>query len=160
MEYIWHIKEYSNVFAKCRKIIQGTKAELFLQIWEEDLPQIIDELKALEEKNIRMGIIYYSNSKDSKVPLKKYCRHGLAKEKYEEMGGRWITVVSDSREVVFDQILNENTAEVIWTESKPMILMAKEYVRHDIYFFKSADILKDAMQKELGTDYNRIRDIF
>jgi len=160
LEYIWHIREYSNVFTKCRKIVQDTKEELFLQIWEEDLPQIIDELKVLEEKNIRMGIIYYSNSKDSEVPLKKYYRHGLAKEKYEEMGGRWITLVSDSREVVFGQILNENTAEVIWTESNPMIFMAKEYVRHDIYFFKSAAILKDTMQKELGNDYNKVREIF
>lgn len=160
LEYIWHIREYSNVFTKCRNIIRSTREELFLQIWEEDLPQIVEELKNLENQDVRLGVIYYSNNPDSQVPLKRFYRHGLAEEKYREMGGRWITLVSDSREVIFGQIFNENNAEVIWTESSPMIFMAKEYVKHDIYFYKSADIFKDSMQKELGSDYKKIRDIF
>lgn len=160
LEYIWHIKEYSNVFTKCRKIIENTKEELFLQIWEEDLPEIIHELKILEEKKINLGVVYYSKTNKSIVPLKKYYPHGLAEEKYKEMGGRWITLVSDSREVIFGQILNNSTAEVIWTESPPMIFMAKEYVKHDIYFFKSAALFKDQMEKELGFEFNKIREIF
>ena len=160
MESIWHIKKYSNVFAKCRNIIKNTKEELFLQIWDEDLPQVIEEIKALENQNIHMGIIYYSRSEDTKVPLKNFYRHGLAEEKYKEMNGRWITVVSDSREVIFGQIVNENTVEVIWTKSNPMIVMAKEYVRHDMYFYKSADKFKDIMEKELGKDFAKVRDIF
>ena len=160
LEYIWHIKEYKNVFDKCRNIIKNTKKELYLQIWEEDIEQIIDDLKELESKGINLGVIYYSSSEDSKVDLKSYYRHGLAQEKYEEMGGRWITVVSDSREVIFGQIINKNSVEVIWTESKPMIFMAKEYVKHDMYFYKSVSIFRESMQRELGEEYAKIRDIF
>ncbi|MBS6025286.1 MAG: TrmB family transcriptional regulator [Paeniclostridium sordellii] len=160
LEYIWHIKEYKNVFAKCRNIIKNTKKELYLQIWEEDFLEIIEEVKELEELGVNIGTILYSNSEDIKVPLKSYYRHGLASEKYKEMGGRWITVVSDSREVVFGQIINKNSVEVIWTESKPMIFMAKEYVKHDMYFYKSVDMFKESMQKELGKEYYKIRDIF
>ena len=160
LEYMWHIKEYRNVFSKCRNIIKNTKKELYLQIWEEDLDEVLEEIKVLEEKNINIGIIYFSNSENSKPDLKSYYDHGLAKEKYDEMGGRWITVVSDTREVIFGQIKNKDNVEVIWTESKPMIFMAKEYVKHDIYFYKSVELFKDSMQKELGKEYQKIRDIF
>lgn len=160
LDYIWHIKEYKNVFAKCRNIIKNTKKELLVQIWEEDLPEIIKELKDLETDNIRTGIVYFSENEDVEVPLKKYVRHGMLEEKFQEMGGRFITLVSDGREVVFGQILSDNVAEVIWTESKPMIAMAAECVRHDMYFYKSAGIFTDEMQKELGKDYAKIREIF
>lgn len=160
LDYIWHIKEYKNVFAKCRNIINNTKNELLIQIWEEDLPEIVKELQGLEKANIRMGIVYFSENEDTEVPLKKYVRHGMLTEKFKEMGGRFVTLVSDGKEVVFGQILSDNVAEVIWTESKPMIAMAAECVRHDMYFYKSAGIFTDEMQKELGKDYSKIREIF
>ncbi|MEG0856670.1 MAG: helix-turn-helix domain-containing protein [Terrisporobacter sp.] len=160
LDYIWHIKEYKNVIAKCRNLIKKTTDELLLQIWEADLPQIIEELKELEEKGIQVGIVYFSESEDITLPFRNCVRHGMLKQKYEEMGGRFITLVSDKKEVVFGQILSENVAEVIWTKSRPMISMAAECVRHDIYFYKSANIFQEEMQKELGDDYSKIREIF
>lgn len=93
LDYIWHIRQNSNVFAKCREIIKNTKNELLMQIWEEDLENVLEELQEIEKQDIRMGIVYFSNNENSKVPLKKYCRHGLVEEKLKEMGGRWITLV-------------------------------------------------------------------
>jgi sugar-specific transcriptional regulator TrmB len=159
LDFIWHIRQNSNVFAKCREIIKKTKGELLVQVWEEDLPFVLKELQELEEKDVRMGIVLFSG-KEAEVPLKKYCRHGLVEEKLKEMGGRWITLVRDMEEVVFGQILSGSIAEVIWTESRPMIALAAECVRHDIYFYKNADIFREAMQNELGSDYGKIRDIF
>lgn len=138
LDYLWHIRQNTNVFAKCKEILQRTEKELLLQIWEEDLPKLLPEIKALEDKNIRMGIVYFSNDDKSDVPLKKYCRHGLVEEKLKEMGGRWITLVSDMKEVVFGQIISESTVEVIWTESRPLIVLAAECVRHDMYVLKIA----------------------
>ena len=159
MDYIWHIREYKNVFAKCRNIIANTKEELLVQIWEEDLPQILPELQKLEEKKIRLGIVYFSEN-EKEICLKKYVRHGILDEKKKEMGGRFITIVSDEKEVVFGQILNENVAEVIWTESAPMIAMAAECVRHDMYFYKNAGKFKQEMQEEYGENFKKIRNIF
>ena len=160
LDYIWHIRQNSNVFAKCRDIIKKTKRELLVQIWEEDLPNVLKDIQELEKQDIRMGIVYFSNNEQSEVPLKKYCRHGLVDEKRKEMGGRWITLVSDMKEVVFGQILSNSLAEVIWSESKPIIALAAECVRHDVYFYKNAGIFQEVMQQELGKEYEKIRDIF
>ena len=48
--YIWHIREYENVFDKCRNLLQNTKKELYLQIWREDFDEIAGEIIALEKK--------------------------------------------------------------------------------------------------------------
>lgn len=159
LDYIWHIREYKNVFAKCREIIMRTEKELLVQIWEEDLEQIKSELTEIEGRGVRLGLVYFSED-DKDLPFKQYCRHGMLNDKREEMGGRFVTLVSDGNEVVFGQIVEEHTAEVIWTKSRPMIAMAAECVRHDMYFYKSAGIFKEEMQKELGSDFSGVRHIF
>ena len=159
LEHIWHIREYKNVFAKCREVIMRTKRELLVQIWEEDLPQIEAELKELEDQGIRVGLVYFSKE-DRELSFRNYCRHGMLDDKREEMGGRFVTLVSDLEEAVFGQIVEEHTAEVIWTKSKPMVAMAAECVRHDFYFYKSAGVLKEEMQEKLGDDFSGVRKIF
>lgn len=160
LDYIWHIKEYKNVFAKCRNMIKNTASELLVQIWEEDLYEVFEELKELDKGDVKVGIVVFSENEEIDLPFRHCVKHGMLQEKYEEMGGRFITFVSDKKEVVFGQIISENAAEVIWTESRPMISMASECVRHDMYFYNSTRILKDEMQKELGSDYSKIRGIF
>ena len=160
LDYIWHIRTNGNVFAKCRDIIRETKEELLLQIWIQDLPCILNDVQKLEDKGLRLGIVIFGAEDDEAIPLGKYCRHGMGEEKKAEMGGRWITLVSDMSEVVFGQIISDTIAEVIWTESRPMISLAAECVRHDMYFYKSADKFTDIMQQEYGDDLKGIRNIF
>lgn len=160
LDHIWHIQDNRNVFAKCRDILRRTKDELLMQIWEEDIDCLMAELQKLEARGVPLGLVVFSNDKELQLPLKKYCRHGMIEAKKEEMGGRWITLVADHREVVFGQIISPSVAEVIWTESKPMISLAAECVRHDLYFYKGAGKFKDLMQQEYGDDLEKIRDIF
>ena len=159
LEHIWHIREYGNVFAKCREVIKRTKKELLVQIWDEDLGQIETELEELENRGVRVGMVYFSE-KDRALPFRNFCRHGMLTDKREEMGGRFVTLVSDLEEAVFGQIVEEHTAEVIWTKSRPMVAMAAECVRHDFYFYRSAGVLKEEMQEKLGDDFREVRRIF
>lgn len=158
MDEFWRIREYENVLSKCRSILNTTEEELLLQIWAEDLPNLLPEIQQLEKRGVRLGIVYFGE--EESVPLMNYCRHGMLHEKKEEMGGRFLTLVSDNREVVFGQIISDAVSEVIWTKSKPMVAMAAECVRHDLYFYKGADMFKSEMQHELGEDFHKIREIF
>ncbi len=160
MDDLWHIQSNTNTFEKCKEIMNRTKDELLLQIWSDDLDNLIEELQLLEQKGIKMGIVIFNLNKNQQVPLKKYYQHGMSQAKKLDMSGRWITLVSDNKEVVFGQIINDNIAEVIWSESKPMVLLASEYVRHDIYFYKIATELDEAAREKFDDDLIKIRDIF
>ena len=158
--YIWNIREYENVFDKCRNLLQQTKEELCLQIWKEDFDEIAGNLIQLEQKGIRMLVVLYSLDHNYDIPLKHYYKHGFEEEKIKDFGGRWITLVSDSREVVFGQIQNKKNAEVVWTESAPLVFMAKEYVKHDAYFYRALNVSRPTMESVFGDDLVKIRDIF
>jgi len=160
LDDLWHIRTSGNVFAKCREIMRRTKDELLIQVWCDDLPHILKSLQLLESKRLKTGIVIFNLDPEQTVPLKKYYRHGMAEEKRSEMGGRWITLVSDMKEVVFGHITNEDIAEVIWTESMPMVFLAAEYVRHDIYFYRIANQFPDMSQSIFGDDLEKIRDIY
>ncbi|MFI3171154.1 MAG: TrmB family transcriptional regulator [Eubacteriales bacterium] len=160
LDEIWHIKNRSNIFAKCRELIHETKQELLLQVWDDDIELIMDELLQQEAKELKMGIVVFSHDKSLRLPLQKYSRHGMVEEKKAEMGGRWITLVSDNTEVIFGQIIGDDIAEVIWTKSRPMVILASECVRHDLYFYKSAQMFRGDMEEKFGEDLERIRDIF
>lgn len=160
LDEFWHIREYENVFAKCRSILKETKSELLLQIWEEDIKELLPDIQELERKGVHMGIVYFGDTIAEGLSLKHICRHGMLEEKRREMGGRFLTLVSDKREVVFGQIISDAASEVIWTKSKPLVTMAAECVRHDMYFYKSAGMFREQMQKELGEDFHKVREIF
>lgn len=160
MDYIWHIRSNDNVFAKCRDIIKKTEKELLLQVWKEDYPSIKEELLCLEKSGVHLGIVFFNMTESDDLPFKHYCLHKMEKEKKSEMGGRWITLVSDNKEVVFGQIISDSVSEVIWTENRPMIVLASEMVRHDLYFYKGAKLFQDDMEKEFGKDIKGIRNIF
>lgn len=158
--YIWHIREYENVFDKCRNVLQKTKNELYLQIWREDFDEIANEVIALEQAGLSIIVILYSLDGNYDIPLKNYYKHGFENEKFKEFGGRWITLVSDSQEVIFGQIQNKKNAEVVWTESVPLVFMAKEYVKHDAYFYRALEVSRPTMESVFGKNLSKIRDIF
>lgn len=157
LDYIWHIKKYNNIFAKCRTLINAAEEELLVQVWDEELSEIEEDLLDAEKNGIKLAVVYFS---DKKAAFKNYVNHGLKEQKIEEFGGRWIAIVADNKEAIFGQILNKNSAEVIWTKSKPMIAMAAEYVRHDMYFYNTAQALEELMKEKYGVEYKKIRDIF
>lgn len=161
MDNIWHIKNYDNIFQKCREIIKNSTKEILIQIWYEDLNNILEEIIEFQKKSKNIAVVVFGAPKDIDIPeLKNLYFHGMGEEKKKEMGGRWITLVSDFKEVIFGQIISKFIADVIWTESKPMVMLAGEYVRHDVYFYKSAVTLPNEMKQKFGNDLEKIRDIF
>lgn len=160
LDEIWHIRNRSNILSKCKEVIASSKEEVLIQVFEEELDEILPELLELQKQEKKIGLIVFSENKNLKLPIKKFYRHGLITEKIEEMGGRYINIVSDRNEVIFGQILGESVAEVIWTKSKPMVTLAAEYIKHDMYFYKMANSFQKSMEAEYGENMEGIRDIF
>jgi sugar-specific transcriptional regulator TrmB len=160
LDYVWYIRGYDNILNKYRNLLMQTQHELYLQIWKEDLDQVYDDIKMLEKKNVKTLIILYSSEHNYDIDLKNYYKHGFEQEKIKDMGGRWITMVSDSKEVLFGYIQNTQNAEVVWTESLPLVTIAKEYVKHDAYCLRLIEALGDAAKRVFGDDLNKIRDVF
>ncbi|MBU3145074.1 TrmB family transcriptional regulator [Clostridium sp. CF012] len=160
MDFIWHIKGYNNIFDKCREIIKNTKKELFIQIWQDDIDEVFEGLKLLESNKIDPLVILYSAEHKYDVDLNVLYKHGFESEKLKDIPGRWVTIVSDSNEVLFGCIENNKICEVIWTQNYSMVFMAKEYVKHDAYCLKLIKSVNNSDNEELKKSVGNIRNIF
>mgnify|MGYP000879901632 CR=1 FL=1 len=160
MDYIWYINGYDNIFNKCRNILKKSKKEVYVQIWMEDVPQMYDQLKKLDDENIPLLTVLYSSDHKYKLDLKLVYKHGFEQEKHEELGGRLISLVSDDREVVFGRIFDDEESEVIWTQNRSLVFLVEEYVRHDAYCLKLIDSVGKSDFSNLNQCISNIRDIF
>ncbi len=160
LESLWYIKGYKNIFNKCKHIINKAKHEVYVQVWKEDIEHIINELSRVETRLDHVVIILYSSNHDYNINLQHYYKHGFEEEKLKESGGRWINIVVDAKEMIFGHIQNEKNAEVIWTQSTPMVFLAKENTSHDAYCLKLIDSLSEEAKREFGAGLKGIRNIY
>lgn len=160
LDHMWYIKGYENIFNKCRHMIKNAQREVYIQVWKEDILEIEDELKEIQNTLRDVVVILYSMNHDYDINLKNYYKHGFEESKLEEIGGRWITLVIDSSEMIFGHIQNEKNAEVIWTKSMPMVFLAKENIKHDAYCLKLIDSLSEDEKAKFGKDLTGVREIF
>lgn len=160
LDQMWYIKGYENIFNKCRHMISKAKKEVYIQVWKEDIFEIEEELSLIEQRLRDVVVILYSMKHDYNIKLKNYYKHGFEENKLEEIGGRWITLVVDSNEMIFGHIQNEKNAEVIWTQSVPMVFLAKENIKHDAYCLKLIDAMGDNIREKFGDNLTGVREIF
>lgn len=160
LDNMWYIREYHNIFNKCKHLLNSAKTDVYVQVWREDIHNIYEELKSIEDRLDKVVIILYSTNNDYEVNLKNYYKHGFEKDKLEESGGRWINIVVDSKDVIYGHIQNEKNAEVIWTQSTPMVFLAKENIRHDAYCLKLIESLDENTKNKFGYGLLGIREIF
>ncbi|WP_251862581.1 helix-turn-helix domain-containing protein [Clostridium sp. Marseille-Q2269] len=160
LDQMWYIRGYENIFSKCRNMIDNAKNDVYIQVWKEDLKEVETEIKMAEEELSKILIILYSMNQDYTSEIKNYYRHGFEKDKLEEIGGRWITLVVDSNEMVFGHIQSEKNAEVIWTKSASMVFLAKENITHDAYCLRLIESLGDTLKDKFGDNLEGVRNIF
>lgn len=160
LDNIWYIRGYNNIFNKCKHLLSQAQEEIYVQVWKEDIHNIYDELKFMEKRLDKIVIILYSTNNDYDIELKNFYKHGFEKNKLEESGGRWINIVVDSKEVIYGHIQNDKNAEVIWTQSTPMVFLSKENIRHDAYCLKLIEALEDSAKVKFGNELQGVRDIF
>lgn len=160
LDSMWYIRGYENILNKCRHLLNNAQKEVLVQVWREDIDFIIEDLQAVESRLEHSVIILYSTNHDYNVDLQNHYNHGFEEEKLKESGGRWINIVIDSKEMIFGHIQNPKNAEVIWTQSIPMVFLAKENISHDAYCLKLIDAMGDAAKDQFGNELKGIRSIF
>lgn len=158
---LWYIKGYENVMNRCRHLIKNAKESVLLEVWNDDIDEIVKELQIFENDNKHCAVVYYDNSHKYDLPLKNVYAHGFEANMLEENNGeRWINLVIDDNELLFGHLKGYKDVEVIWTKHRPMVFLARENTRHNIYCLKLIDMLDDEGKASLGKGMLDIKDLF
>ncbi len=158
-DLLWSLENEAAIFDKVDYLLSQAQKSVYLQLWEEDLSDsLLELLQVIEARTERFLLIIFTSQKDLKLPLNQYYCHGFVRDKLADMGSRWVNLVCDDESVLFGSVGDHY--DVIWTQNKAMLTLAKEYVKHDAYSLKIIKDFGDVLQSHYGEDFETIRDIY
>ncbi|GAA0815426.1 MULTISPECIES: TrmB family transcriptional regulator [Clostridium] len=160
-EQIWQVKGYSNLLAKCFSMIRNSQEQVLIQVWKEDLSKELEEiLRRKQEELGKVLVVLYDSKEEYSTSIPYFYRHGFEVNKINDIGGRWITVTIDSKEMFYATIKNDKVAEGIYTSNDSMVFFANEYIKHDAYCIRLIERMSDEEKRSFGSKMLGVRDLF
>lgn len=161
LSYIWNISEYSTLQDQLRLIIRETERELVLSCWHEDIVQLAPELTALYQRGGKVAIVLFgggSLGQEIEANISLF-HHPIEDTLYVERGGRGLTLVSDGRRALVATITT-GSVEGAWSMNRGFVILAEDYVKHDIYLMKIVKRMDHELTSTFGERYRLLRNVF
>ncbi|MEN8906573.1 MAG: helix-turn-helix domain-containing protein [Clostridiales bacterium] len=157
LSYIWNIIDYDYLIDTANRIITDSKKELLISVWPEELILIKDCLHKARENNVKIAIVNFSDTDDD---LGQVYKHPIRDTIYSEKGGRGFVIISDSKEVLFGMVDDQNNVQGANSLNSGFIAMAEDYIKHDIYIMKIIKRFEKNLIERFGENYYLLRDVF
>lgn len=128
--YIWNISEHDPVFRKLKELLKQATKEIFISIWAEELEELHAELQQLEQKGVHIYMVLFG---ESPYHYGKTYRHGREHEIRQERKARRLAMVIDDQVTFLANFSDAGLTTAAYTRNRGMVLLAKDYIIHDIY---------------------------
>jgi HTH-type transcriptional regulator, sugar sensing transcriptional regulator len=154
---IWNFRDYDSFRERCTRIVNNSTQYLLVSAWEQELAFLENALKSAEKRGVRIAVIHFG---EPRFQIGVMYPHPLEDTLYEERGGRGFVMVSDSKEAVMATIYGESAVEGAFSMNRGFILLAEDYIKHDIYVMKIVYRMEPQLIKRFGPRYRKLRDVF
>ncbi len=142
--YIWNISGRTVIIRKIKEFIQEAKDQIILSVWDEEIDEISKELKQANNRNIKIATVHFGLKE---LGFGKEFRHGREHQIRIERGGRRIALIVDDKKMIIGHFGENGTSNAAWTENQGLVLLAKDYIIHDIYTIRILEKFgEDAME--------------
>jgi len=156
VEPVHNLRGEQNILDRVIEIINNSKKEIFLEIWNEDVNLVKDVLKKAHKRGVDIKIVGYNNVN---LDFGMIYQHGLGRTLENTLGGRWIILSVDGEESIVGTIsVKEKVPQVVWTRNPDIVLIIKEVIVHDIFLLDVENELGDALSKVYGKDLIKLRE--
>ncbi len=129
-EHIWNLTGRNSILRKILDFINDAQQSVFLSVWDEEVDEIASCLKKAHERGTEISIVHFGQRV---LGLGHEYRHGREHQIRIERGGRRIVLIVDDRKVILGHFSENGSSNAVWTSNKGMVLLAKDYIIHDIY---------------------------
>ncbi|MFB6363370.1 TrmB family transcriptional regulator [Paenibacillus elgii] len=143
MDVIWHIRSDQSVMNEIADLIGRAEKELWLSVWEPQVP----EVKASVERHLREGVPVFSvlfGAPGTRIGTTFHHDYMTPEVVKERTGGCLTIAARDGEEVLIANFSGESTTWAVKTHDPALVLVATEYVRHDI--------LMEEIMAQFGTE--------
>jgi len=134
-QYIWNINGREVILRRVMEFIQGADKSIHLSVWDEEVAEIKDALKSADRRGVQIQIVHYG---ESVLEIGQEYRHGREHQIRQQRGARRIALEVDEQKIILAHFLGDGTSHAVWTNNPNMVLLAKDYIIHDIYTIRIA----------------------
>lgn len=157
LSYIWNIHEYEYLIDKTRRMIDSATVSVLVSTWKEEFVLIEDRIRDALQRKVDVAVVHFGFPE---LKLGQMYRHPIEDTIYQEKGGKGFVVVVDSKEVLMGTVSKDNKVEGAWSMNKGFVMLAEDYIKHDVYIMKIIRRFSGLLRKRFGSRYEKLRDIF
>ncbi|WP_042457050.1 TrmB family transcriptional regulator [Neobacillus dielmonensis] len=139
IDVIRRISSDENVLAEMAAMINSAKEELWLSIWEPQISLVQPDVRLKINKGVHVFSILFG-APDTEMGVTTHHDYMAPEVAEERMNGRLTIVSRDNEEVLIANFSPNSPAWAIKTQDPALVLVAVEYIRHDIMF---AELVKE-----------------
>ncbi len=128
--HIWNISGREVIIRKVIDFVNECTDHLYLSVWDEELDEISQALLSAKDHGIKINIVHFGNKL---LGIENEYKHGREHSIRIERGGRRIALIVDDKKVILGHFSEDGSSNAAWTINKGLVLLAKDYIIHDIY---------------------------
>ena len=155
--YTWHIKDYRSFIQRGRRMIDTARDTILLMVWAQEMNALATELLEAEDRGTKVAVVHYGATN---LKIARLYRHPVEATIYSERETRGFTLIADSKEVLTCKIDEPEEVEAIWSMNEGLVMLAEDYIRHDIYFMKIAKRFNPMLKEKFGERFEKLRDLY
>ncbi|MFW5786724.1 MAG: TrmB family transcriptional regulator [Halanaerobiales bacterium] len=157
LDYMWHFDRKDQILNKASSIIKNAERKLNIEIWDEQLELLIEPLNNAEKRDVEIMIVLYGEKDCNIGQVYHHQMEGMRKE--ARRVGKWLTINKDGDESLFG-IFSSNNHFAVWTKNKSFMLLAENFITHDIFIAEIYKKFKKELDEEFGANLKKLRKIF
>lgn len=129
LSYFWNIKGYSSIIAKMKQIVLETKENLHISAFSEEISQVEQELLQAFERGVKIEILARGPIDLPISNIYPYQERSIE----DKNQGRWLTIISDTQEVLVGEGLQDMECIALWTKNASLVTVCLRYIKYEIF---------------------------
>ncbi|GAA1389719.1 helix-turn-helix domain-containing protein [Pseudonocardia kongjuensis] len=149
------LAERSTLLERAEDVVTAAEGELYMSGWPDDLDALTPGARRAEERGVAVRRVVFGDDGDP-VGWTTEHRYSSPEAVEENLGQRLLVVVADRSQAVIGGLTADRTWG-LYTDDPAAVLLAVDYVRHDIAMHVVADRYADHGFDEFWTGDQALR---
>ncbi|MBY0595352.1 TrmB family transcriptional regulator [Bacillus bingmayongensis] len=143
VDVISHIRTDERIIKEISNIIERAEEELWISVWEQQVTELESLIQRKEQEGVHIFSILFG-APETKIGTTFHHNYMTPDVVKERMGGHLTVIARDGKEVLIANFSDQGTSWAVTTYDPALVLVATEYVRHDI--------MVEEITQEFGSD--------
>lgn len=152
---IWDLQGRIEILERTRQLIRAAQRRIMLEIWAPDAGELRDDLREASRRGVEIIAVSYG---DPEYTFAQVHQHPSTDEVTTGLGGRWLVISADNREILAGIVSSGAQSRAAWTSHQALVVPITELIAHDLYKLEMLDARGKELEADFGPGLVRLRE--